>query len=57
MQKAQIYDLREAIKAMERKIEIAKGNRKTRLQNQRAAAASRESSQANRPARWTPGML
>ncbi|KAL7535533.1 hypothetical protein ACHAXR_006552 [Thalassiosira sp. AJA248-18] len=54
MQKAEIYELRETIKAMERKVEIAKGNSKFQRKEE-----SRQSSMPEecRSARWTPGML
>ncbi|KAL7525983.1 hypothetical protein ACHAWF_001586 [Thalassiosira exigua] len=49
---AEIYELRETIKAMERKVEIAKGNKLLQKRNSRQSAA-----EESRPARWTPGML
>ena len=54
MQKAEIYELRERIKAMERKVEIAKGNKK--LPREEDSMGSMPE-QGCRPARWTPGML
>ena len=55
MQKVEIYELRETIKAMERKVEIAKGDKN----NIQRSVSSRQSSATEvcRPARWTPGML
>lgn len=49
MRKAQIYELQESIKTMERKIEIARGSRKN--------SRCRESSQGSNSFHWQPGML
>ena len=52
-QKADIFELRETIKVMERKVELANGRRKLerrRVPNQPAA-------EEKRPARWAPRML
>jgi hypothetical protein len=50
MRKAEIYELRETIKAMERKVEIARGKRKNLLSQRHSPTV--EAEQSSRPARW-----
>ena len=58
MQKAEIYELRETIKAMERKVEIAKGSKKTQRRKEWPRQSPLPEAADTRPmGRWTPGML
>ena len=58
MQKKEIYELRESIKAMERKVESATLQKK-RSDKQRVVPPVKQSSECRQPAltRWRPGML
>jgi len=57
MQKKEIYELRESIKAMERKVEIATIQKKQ--SDKQRVVPSRQSPECHQPAltRWRPGML
>ncbi|KAL9179568.1 hypothetical protein ACHAXT_008858 [Thalassiosira profunda] len=54
-QKAAIFELRETVKVMERKVDLAKGRRK--LERRRGEQSKQVTVDEKRPARWAPRML